>query len=215
MAATVATSGTAARPSLHLTCWSSQKRRGGARYAAGRGALESHACRRFRRRRPPRPDQRSLSRLLKMPPACVDRHEMLVSGSMMRHTSRTWRRWTTWFVRLKAMCLSLGEEVVRPLANDIDRCGDRVAIACRRSSSFGPAGRRRVDAWAGESGGRRATSCCCANSGARSMPELTGDAQRSVPQIQREAVRAILNIGSRRAYEVLPERHHARFDRIA
>ena len=135
--------------------------------------------------------------------------DMLVSGSMMRHiVAHVATMDTGQFDRLKAMCLSLGEEVVRPLAETIstdvsDRVRDRLSLIL---VAFGPAGRRQVERLkSSENPAVRRTAIMLLREfgGEEALPELTEMLRDRSPQIQREAVRAILNIGSRRALEVL------------
>jgi HEAT repeat protein len=135
--------------------------------------------------------------------------DMLVSGSMMRHiVAHVATMDDPQFDRLKAMCLSLGEEVVRPLAETIstdvsDRVRDRLSQIL---VAFGPTGRRQVERLKNsENPAVRRTAIMLLREfgGAEALPELTEMLRDRSPQIQREAVRAILNIGSRRAYEVL------------
>ena len=135
--------------------------------------------------------------------------DMLVSGSMMRHiVAHVATMDDAQFDRLKAMCLSLGEEVVRPLAETIstdvsDRVRDRLSQIL---VGFGPAGRRQVERLKNsENPAVRRTAIMLLREfgGEEALPELTEMLRDRSPQIQREAVRAILNIGSRRAFEVL------------
>jgi HEAT repeat protein/PBS lyase HEAT-like repeat-containing protein len=135
--------------------------------------------------------------------------DMLVSGSMMRHiVAHVATMDDAQCDRLKAMCLSLGEELVRPLAETIstdvsDRVRDRLSQIL---VAFGPAGRRQVERLKNsENPAVRRTAIMLLREfgGEEALPELTEMLRDRSPQIQREAVRAILNIGSRRAYEVL------------
>jgi len=112
------------------------------------------------------------------------------------------------FDRVKAMCVSLGEELVRPIAEAIttdvsDTARDRLSLIL---VAFGQAGRRQVERLKNSDNRevrRTAIMLLRELGGGGALPELTQMLRDRSPQIQREAVRAILNIGSQRALEVL------------
>jgi hypothetical protein len=137
--------------------------------------------------------------------------DTVVSGPMLRHlVAHLATMDDGQFDRVKAMCVSLGEELVRPLAEAIstdvsDRVRDRLSSIL---VGFGPAGRRQVERLrSSENPAVRRTAILLLREfgGQEALPELTEMLRDRSPQIQREAVRAILNIGSNRAFEVLQQ----------
>jgi HEAT repeats/PBS lyase HEAT-like repeat len=137
--------------------------------------------------------------------------DMLVSGSMMRHiAAHVGTMDNAQFDRLKAMCVSIGEEIVRPLAETIstdvtDRARDRLSLLL---VAFGQAGRRQVERLKNSENPavrRSAIMLLREFGGEEALPELTEMLRDRSPQIQRESVRAILNIGSQRAFQVLQQ----------
>jgi HEAT repeat protein len=135
--------------------------------------------------------------------------DLLVSGSMMRHiVAHIGTLDDAQFDRVKAMCVSLGEELVSPIAEAIatdvsDRTRDRLSLIL---VAFGQAGRRQVERLKNSDNRevrRTAIRLLRELGGEGALPELTQMLHDRSPQIQREAVRAILNIGSQRALEVL------------
>jgi HEAT repeat protein len=135
--------------------------------------------------------------------------DLLVSGSMLRHiVAHIGSMNDAQFDRVKAMCLSLGEELVRPIAEAIttdvsDTARDRLSLIL---VAFGQAGRRQVERLKNSDNRevrRTAIMLLRELGGGGALPELTQMLRDRSPQIQREAVRAILNIGSQRALEVL------------
>jgi hypothetical protein len=137
--------------------------------------------------------------------------DMLVSGSMMRHiVAHVATMDNEQFDRLKAMCMTLGEELVRPLAETLstdvtDRVRDRLSLIL---VAFGQAGRRHVERLKNsENPAVRRTAIMLLREfgGEEALPELTEMLRDRSQQIQREAVRAILNIGSQRAFQVLQQ----------
>jgi hypothetical protein len=135
--------------------------------------------------------------------------DSLTSGSLVRHmTTHLGGIDDASFERIKALCLSLGEGLVTPitesLATDInERARDRLTAVL---VAFGPAARRQVERLKSSDSPavrRTALNLLRELGGQEALPELTELLNDRSAQIQREAVRAILNIGSDSAFEVL------------
>src|SRR6185295_16724440 len=97
------------------------------------------------------------------------------------------------FEQVKGMCLSLGEVVVKPLAEALS-VEERVRPRQRLTTiliAFGVVGKRTAVYLLREFGGSDA------------LPDLTELLDDNEPQVQREAVRAILNIGTEQSFQVL------------
>jgi HEAT repeat protein len=114
------------------------------------------------------------------------------------------------FDRVKAMCVSLGEVLVRPLAEALS-IEERGRTRERLTSillAFGFIGRRTVERLKGSSNAavrRTAIYLMREFGGTEALPDLTELLDDAEPLVQREAVRAILNIGTERAYRVLEQ----------
>jgi HEAT repeat protein len=114
------------------------------------------------------------------------------------------------FERVKAMCLSLGEVIVRPLAEALsieERARPRERLTAILIA-FGAIGRRTVERLKNSHNAavrRTAIHLMRQFGGSDALPDLTELLDDNEPQVQREAVRAILNIGTDRAYEILQE----------
>lgn len=155
--------------------------------------------------------------------------DALVGGSLLHHTaSHLATVDDATFDRVKAMFLSLGDALVRPLAEALlEEAPPRVRE--RLSSiliAFGPSGRSEVERLktsANPSVRRTAIQLLRAFGGDQALPELTGLLADRDPQVQREAVRAILGVGSDAACRALtaalvaadPARREALFGAIA
>jgi len=135
--------------------------------------------------------------------------DMLVAGSMMRHVvSHLGAMDDGQFERVKTMCVSLGEVVVRPLAEVLSaeergRTRERLTAILL---AFGSVGRRTVERLKSSPNPavrRTAIHLMREFGGTEALPDLTELLDDSEPRVQREAVRAILNIGTDRAYQVL------------
>ncbi len=118
--------------------------------------------------------------------------DMLVSGSMMRHiVAHVATMDNAQFDRVKAMCVSLGEELVRPIAETIstdvsDRVRDRLSMIL---VAFGQAGRRHVERLKNSDNPavrRTAIMLLREFGGEEALPELTELLRDRSPQIQRE-----------------------------
>ena len=137
--------------------------------------------------------------------------DMLVAGSMMRNiVTHLLSIDEPSFERVKTMCVSLGEVLVRPLAEALsieERGGTRERLTAILIA-FGPAGRRtieRLKTSPNPAVRRTAIHLMRQFGGVDSLPDLTDLLNDSDSMIQREAVRAILNIGTEKAYRVLEE----------
>jgi HEAT repeat protein len=114
------------------------------------------------------------------------------------------------FDRVKAMCVSLGEVLVRPLAEALSaeerpRTRERLAATL---IAFGSVGRRTIERLKNAQNPavrRTAIQMMRQFGGSEALPDLTELLDDSEPQVQREAVRAILNIGTDGAYKILEQ----------
>jgi hypothetical protein len=135
--------------------------------------------------------------------------DMLVAGPMMRNIVT---HLTTideqHFEQVKAMCLSLGEVVVKPLAEALS-VEERVRPRQRLTTiliAFGVVGKRtaeRLKSSPNAAVRRTAVYLLREFGGSDALPDLTELLDDNEPQVQREAVRAILNIGTEQSYQVL------------
>jgi HEAT repeat protein len=135
--------------------------------------------------------------------------DVLVAGPMMRnivtHLSTIDEEH---FERVKAMCLSLGEVVVKPLAEALS-VEERVRPRQRLTTiliAFGVVGKRtaeRLKSSPNAAVRRTAVYLLREFGGSDALPDLTELLDDNEPQVQREAVRAILNIGTEQSYQVL------------
>jgi hypothetical protein len=136
---------------------------------------------------------------------------MLVAGSMMRHvTTHLATIDEAQFERVKAMLVSLGEALVRPLAETL--AGEERQRTRERLTSvllaFGAAGRRTVERLKTSPNAavrRTAIHLMREFGGHDALPELSELLNDNEQGVQREAVRAILNIGSDAAYRILAQ----------
>jgi HEAT repeat protein len=135
--------------------------------------------------------------------------DVLVAGSTMRHlVGHMATVDDAQFEIIKAMALSLGEVIVRPLAEALS-VEDRGRARERMTTiliAFGPTGRRTVERLKGSANAavrRTAIYLLREFGGASALPELTELLDDDEPQVQREAVRAILAIGTDQSYQVL------------
>jgi hypothetical protein len=135
--------------------------------------------------------------------------DRLVAGSMMHHIATHLAMIdNTQFERLKAMCLSYGEVLVRPMAEALSttedsRTRERLTTIL---IGFGASGRRTVERLKSSPKAavrRTAIFLLRQFGGTDALPDLTELLDDNEPQVQREAVRAIVNIGTDTAYQVL------------
>ena len=137
--------------------------------------------------------------------------DMLVAGSMMRHvTTHLATIDEAQFERVKAMCVSLGEVLVRPLAETLSaeerpRPRERLTTILL---AFGAVGRRTVERLKTSPNAavrRTAIHLMREFGGSEALPDLTELLDDNEQGVQREAVRAILNIGTDAAYRILEQ----------
>jgi HEAT repeat protein len=114
------------------------------------------------------------------------------------------------FERVKVMCVSLGEVLVKPLAETLSveerpRTRERLTTIL---IAFGAAGRRTVERLkSSQNAAVRRTAILLMRQfgGSEALPDLSELLDDTEPQVQREAVRAILNIGTDDAYRILEQ----------
>ena len=145
--------------------------------------------------------------------------DVLIAGSMMRHvTTHLATIDDAQFERVKAMCVSLGEVLVRPLAEALS-VEERPRTRERLTSillAFGSVGRRTIERLKSSQNPavrRTAIHLMRQFGGSEALPDLTELLDDNEPQVQREAVRAILNIGTDAAYRILEQALDQRHDR--
>jgi HEAT repeat protein len=150
------------------------------------------------------------------PDTAPDRHQaalvaidVLVRGPMMRHiVAHLSTIDEAQFARVRAMCVSLGEVIIRPLAEALS-AEERARPRERLTSiliAFGASGRREVERLKNSPNAavrRTAIYLLREFGGSEALPELTELLNDNEQQVQREAVRAILRIGTHEAYQVL------------
>ena len=137
--------------------------------------------------------------------------DALINGSLLRHTiSHLPTADDATFDRIKAMFLSVGDALVRPLAEALT--GELPARARERLSviliAFGPSGRSEIERLKNSPNAavrKTAIHLLREFGGHDALPELTGLLHDHEQQVQREAVAAILGIGSDDAYRVLAD----------
>jgi hypothetical protein len=137
--------------------------------------------------------------------------DILIAGPMMRHvTTHLTTIDESQFERVKGMCVSLGEVLVRPLAEALS-VEERPRPRERLSAillAFGSAGRRTIERLKNSQNPavrRTAIQLMRQFGGTESLPDLTELLDDSEPQVQREAVRAILNVGTDAAFRILEQ----------
>jgi hypothetical protein len=137
--------------------------------------------------------------------------DVLVAGPMMQHiVAHLATLDEEPYERVKAMCLSIGEVLIRPLAEALTaethtRTRERLAAIL---IGFGAVGRREVERLKQSPNAavrRTAIYLLREFGGSEALPGLTELLDDSEPEVRREAVRAILNIGSDSAFRVLEQ----------
>jgi len=135
--------------------------------------------------------------------------ERLVAGPMITHVlAHLSTVDDERFECIKTFCIAVGEGLIGPLAEALSaeersRARERLTAIFM---AFGASGRREVERLKNSPnpGVRRAAVSLLREFGGKeALPELMELLRDSEPQVQREAVRAILNIGTERAYAVL------------
>jgi len=140
--------------------------------------------------------------------AVLDR---LANSEVVRHIVEHLRRADDAGVeRLTRMCHTIGASVVRPLA--IALAAEENSRAIRRLRdlllSFGAAGRQAVEQLKhspNPSVRRTAIDLLRVFGGHEALPELASMLDDADPQVQRESIRAIVQIGTEKAYAVLEQ----------
>ena len=137
--------------------------------------------------------------------------ETLARGQMMLHVGAHLATIDdAQFERVSAMCLSVGDVLVRPLVDALtaeERARPRERLS-KILIGFGPAGRseaERLKSSPNAAVRRTAIYLLREFGGSEALPDLTELLKDSEPQVQREAVRAIVNIGSEDAFQVLKD----------
>jgi hypothetical protein len=137
--------------------------------------------------------------------------DMLAAGPMLRHvTTHLQTIEDEQFERVRDMLVSLGEVLVRPLAEAL-AAEERGRTRERLTGiliAFGAVGRRQVERLktsANPAVRRTAIYLLREFGGTDALPDLAELLDDSEAQVQREAVLAILNIGSDRAFRVLEQ----------
>lgn len=133
----------------------------------------------------------------------------LVSGSMMHHIVANLAAVDDLnFERLRDACVLVGENLIGHLADALSR-EDRARPRERLTSmliAFGATGRQEAERLKGSPNAavrRTAIYLLREFGGSEALPQLTELLDDAEPQVQREAVRAILGIGTEEAYRVL------------
>ena len=137
--------------------------------------------------------------------------QALVAGSMMYHlTSHLKTVDDTAFEQVKQLCYTVGPSLITPLAEAL--ASEKRTTTRQRLTQlllgFGAAGRQSVErlkASANPAVRRTAIYLLREFGGSEALPDLTLLLNDAEPQIQREAVRAILLIGTEEAYGVLQQ----------
>ncbi len=137
--------------------------------------------------------------------------DMIVAGPMMQHiVIHLGSVDDSQFERVKSMCLSFGEVLVRPLAEAL--AAEQRARTRERLTAillaFGAVARRTIERLKNSANAavrRTAIQLMRQFGGSDALPELKELLDDTEPQVQREAVRAILNVGSDTAFQILQE----------
>lgn len=144
-------------------------------------------------------------------PGALGAIDRLVAGPMMRHiVSHLSTIDDMQFERVKALALALGAVIVQPLAELLsteERSRTRERLTAMLIA-FGATGRQTVERLKGSPNAlvrRTAIYLMREFGGTEALPDLARLLDDSEPQVQREAVRAILNMGTDAAYDVLQQ----------
>lgn len=135
--------------------------------------------------------------------------ESLASGPLVRHVVLHLRKADdSGVAALARLCHTIGAPVVRPLAEALAGEEDNRAIRRLRDIllDFGAAGRQSVEQLKNSSNPavrRTAIDLLRVFGGHEALPELASMLGDADPQVQRESIRAIVQIGSQEAYAVL------------
>jgi hypothetical protein len=134
--------------------------------------------------------------------------DRLAAGPLVRQIVLQLRKEDAGVPALGRLCLTIGPGVVRPLAVAIAAEENNRAIRALGEIlvGFGAAGRQSVEQLKGSSNPavrRTAIDLLRMLGGDEALPELASMLGDADPQVQREAVRAIVQIGTPKAYAVL------------
>lgn len=135
--------------------------------------------------------------------------ERLASGPLVRHLVQQLRKTNDQGVkRIGRLCHAIGAPVVRPLAEALAVEEDKRAIRALREIllGFGAAGRQSVEQLKTSSNPavrRTAIDLLRVFGGNEALPELVSMLGDADPEVQRDSIRAIVQIGSRDANAVL------------
>jgi hypothetical protein len=137
--------------------------------------------------------------------------DLLVAGPMMRNIAGHLSTMDeAQFEGVKAMCVSLGEVMVKPLAEALsaeERARPRQRLTAMLLA-FGAVGKRTAERLKGSPNAAvRKTAIYLLREfgGSDALPDLAELLDDNEPQVQREAVRAILNMGTEQSYQVLEQ----------
>jgi hypothetical protein len=137
--------------------------------------------------------------------------DLLAAGPMLRHViAHLGTIDDVRFERVRGICVSLGEVLVRPLAEALS-IEERGRTRERLTSillAFGAMGRRTIERLKGSPNAavrRTAIHLMREFGGTDALPDLKGLLDDAEPQVQREALLAILHIGTDDAYRVLEQ----------
>jgi len=144
-------------------------------------------------------------------PAAVAGIARLVDGSLVRHLTLVLRQATDpEFAMAAQICRTIGPALVEPLADAL--AAEDNARTVRRLRDiligFGTAARQYADELRRSPSPavrRAAIDLLRALGGEAALPDLRGLLDDAEPQVQREALRAIVQIGTQEAYEVLEQ----------
>lgn len=144
-------------------------------------------------------------------PGALHAIDQLVAGPMMRHiVSHLATIDDAQFEKVKTIALAAGAVIVRPLA-ELLSTEERARARERLTAlliAFGAVGRQTVERLKSSPNAavrRTAIYLLREFGGSDALPDLTMLLDDAEPQVQREAVRAILNIGTDAAYHVLQQ----------
>jgi HEAT repeat protein len=137
--------------------------------------------------------------------------QQLADGVMMQHiASHLATIDNETFERIKSICQAIGEVIIRPLAEALS-VEERVRTRERLAAlliAFGATGRKAVERLKSSQNPvvrRTAIYLLREFGGSEALPELTLLLDDSELQVQREAIRAMLNIGTDEAYRTLQQ----------
>lgn len=137
--------------------------------------------------------------------------ERLITPATMRHfVAHLATLDDTQFARVKGICLSLGERFVRPLAEALSveertRTRERLSDILLGFGSVGRAEIEQLKSSANPAVRRTAIYLLREFGGSDALPDLTELLDDAEPGVQRDAVRAILQIGTDQGYRVLEQ----------